>query len=62
MYYIKWGEFYVHMVSYYVRVDKEPLIRHDALDEAQDEAIKIATFLNHTVQIFKVELAYEVEP
>ncbi len=62
MYYIKWGELYVHMVSNYVRVDKEPLITHFEIEEAQDEAVKIARFLGSTLKIYKVEIACEIEP
>lgn len=62
MYHIKWGELYVHMVSGYVRVDKTPLITHDDLDVAEDEAHEIAKFLGQTVFIHKTEVAYKVEP
>lgn len=62
MYQIKWGELYVHMVSNYVRVDKEPLVVHYDLEDAQDEAIKIARFLGQVVKIYKIEIAFEVEP
>ena len=62
MYHIKWGELYVHMVSGYVRADKTPLIAHDDLDEADDEATEIARFLGQTVTIYKIEVAYKVEP
>jgi len=62
MYHIKWGELYVHMTSGYVRVDKTPLITHDFLEEAQEEAYEIARFLGTSLTIYKTEVAYEVEP
>lgn len=62
MYHIKWGELYVHMVSDYVRVDKSPLITHDDLEDAQEEACEIAQFLGQGLTIYKTEVAYEVEP
>jgi len=62
MYHIKWGELYVHMVSGYVRVDKTPLITHDDLASAQEEACEIARFLWQSLTIYKTEVAYEVEP
>lgn len=62
MYYIKWGELYVHMVSDYVRVDKLPLITHEDLEDAEDEAHEIAKFLGQSLTIYKTEVAYEVEP
>lgn len=59
---IKWGELYVHMVSNYVRVDKEPLVMHHDLEDAQDEAIEIARFLGQGLTIYKTEVVFEVEP
>jgi len=62
MYYIKWSEFYVRMLLGYVSVHKEPLAFHGDLEDAQEEAVKIAKFLGQTVNVFKVELVCEVEP
>lgn len=62
MYHIKWSELYVHMVSGYVRVDKTPLVMYDDLASAQEEAYEIARFLGQGLTIYKIEVAYEVEP
>jgi len=55
MYYIKWGEFYVRMLLGYVSVHKEPLAFHGDLEDAQDEAVKIAKFLGQTVNSYRWE-------
>ena len=63
MYYLKFNDLYAHMVNdTFVRIDKSPLITHTNVEDAEDEARKVAKFLDHEIEVCKVEVIGRFEP